>query len=302
MSRMHQLVLRTCLGIGVLLIMASLHAQTSKDMPASIPVRCGNLAVRFEGAKFWTLNRIEYKGTLLCIDYPGSHYGSVVKFPGIGFIGTGHRENEDEKVLALRCFVDGEQVEAQAVAAQDAVKTFRIERETMIRDLLFTNAIEVRNDRIYESVALKSAKEVPVDLIYNFMHPWTTEARYFLAGTDDGDEQKGAFTDSKEYMVNAEMDWSAVYAPSLGKGIVSRLLAKPDAGGAETLLWDVPNRYRKFYLRSFATEYESIPAGFEGEYKLVTGFFEADKEGWEQAARELAEELQQEDKAEHDNR
>ena len=198
--------------------------------------------------------------------------------------------------------MDGRETTPQAVAELDRVKTFRMERETMIRDLSFTNAIEIRNDRIYETVALKSEKEVPVELVYNFMHPWTVTAAHFLAGTDKGEEQKGTFTDSKEYVVEAEMDWSAVYDPSSGNGVVSRLLAKPDVGGAEMLLWDVPNRYRKFYLRSFATEGEPIPAGFEGEYQLVTGFFEADKEDWEQAARELAEDLQQEDKAEHDNR
>ena len=64
--------------------------------PAEITADVGDLQVRFESRSFWTLYRIDYKGTRLCMDRWGSHYGSVVSFPGVGFIGSGHTENEDE--------------------------------------------------------------------------------------------------------------------------------------------------------------------------------------------------------------
>jgi len=298
MLRIRQYGLGTFVGIGILFVMAISPVYADAEIPASIAVRCGNLLVRFDGAKFWTLNRIEYKGTLLGLDYPGSHYGSVVNFPGVGFIGSGHRENEDEKVIALRCFVDGRPAAPEAVPGNDPVKTFRMGRETAIRDLSFVNTVELRDDRIYETVELKSEKEQPVSFIYNFMHPWTLSATSFLAGTDEGKELKGAFTGSEKFVVEEPMDWIAVYDPSSGKGGVSRLLAKPQVGGAEMLLWDVGRLYRKFYLRSFSTEGQPIPAGFRGEYKLVTGFFEAGEEGWEQSARKLADDLREEKKAE----
>ena len=69
--------------------------------PRQFTAVVGDIEVRFEDRSFWTLYRIDYKGTRLCLDRWGSHYGSVASFPGVGFIGSGHSENEDEQVLSL---------------------------------------------------------------------------------------------------------------------------------------------------------------------------------------------------------
>ena len=292
------------------------------DRPRSVTARCGDVLVRINGQKLWTLGRIEYKGTLLCVDRGGSQYGTVVSYPGVGWIGTGHRENEDEDVRDLRFFVDGNAV-GNALrgvpvsarshgtahgAAQRPLptrkrpitkgdtwkldgKTFRMVRLSRIREFRFENTIEVRDNRIHETVVMQSEKQKSVGLIYQFMHPWTPTMTEFIAGGDGKDEIAKKLGGPKGFPLEHEMDWVAVYDAPTGRGIVSRLLERPKEGGAEMLLWDVNKVYRKFYLRTFVKKNGPVPAGFKGTYRLVTAFLEADAATWQNAARRLAAEL-----------
>jgi hypothetical protein len=52
---------------------------------------------------------------------------------------------------------------------------------------------------------------------------------------------------------------------------------------------NAPTVYRKYYVRSFVNQ--TVPAGFNGTYKMVTGFFEATPDSWQGVARELASDL-----------
>jgi hypothetical protein len=55
------------------------------------------------------------------------------------------------------------------------------------------------------------------------------------------------------------------------------------------MIWNVPGSYRKFYLKCF--ENATVPLGFKGTWRMVTAFGSSDAEGWESAARKLANEL-----------
>ena len=87
------------------------------------------------------------------------------------------------------------------------------------------------------------------------------------------------------------MDWIAVYDAPSGRGIVSRILQAPDIGGADALVVDAPNIYRKCYLMCF--DNQTMPAGFNGKYRMVTAFYEAAPSNWLGTARTLAKVLEQ---------
>jgi hypothetical protein len=55
------------------------------------------------------------------------------------------------------------------------------------------------------------------------------------------------------------------------------------------MIWNVPSSYRKFYLKCFTNA--TVPAGFEGTWRMVTAFGASDAAGWEKAARELVQAL-----------
>jgi hypothetical protein len=283
--------------------------------PVALKIGCGDVLLRIDGPLKWTINRIEYKGTPLAIE--NSAYGTVFLFPGIGFIGSGHlldHKDGAEDVLGIEMYLDNKKLSWPAEKTFSSKqlqfylepnrplpqpvelvkgKQFSQHKLSRILDCNLDCIIKLRDNRLYEETTFSAQKQVPLDLVYNFMHAWIDTATAFLSGKDAGDEVAGDLKDSKEVTnvqyINKEMDWMAVYDGPSGKGAVSRLLAKPQLGGAVMFIRNCPKIYRKFYLMSFTKE--TVPAGFTGTYRMVTTFFEAPSDKWQDSARKLAKEL-----------
>ncbi len=86
-----------------------------------------------------------------------------------------------------------------------------------------------------------------------------------------------------------KVDWVAVREPK-ERAICG--LAPPRGSRKRAKRLDDLERarhYRKFYLKCF--DNDTVPAGFTGTWKMVTGFGTAGAGEWEPAARALAEEL-----------
>jgi len=257
--------------------------------PATVTAVCDEVLIRIDGPRAWTMSRIEYKGTILAIEE--SAYGTVFHLPEVGHIGSAHREVETEDVQVLEFFLDGKKISEPPAEVQGS--EFKIFKKSQIRDLTFESVVRLEKNRIYETVFLSATKDVPLTYLYNFMHPWIATTTAFLSAKSDGTEIAGDLKDGQEYnrkfYICQEVEWMAIYDAATGKGAVSRLLEKPPIGGAETRLWNCVGVYRKFYLRSF--ESQTVPAHFRGTYRMVTGFFEANKQQWPEAARKLAREI-----------
>lgn len=224
-----------------------------------------------------------------------SAYGTVFSFPEVGFIGTNHLENEPEPLTSLAFFLDGK--ELAEPAAELRGDSFRFVRESKIRDFDLRCVLEIRNNRLFETTTVRTAREVPLKLVYHFMHAWTPTVDAYLAGSEASQEEpfSGAFLDTPEearkFHVSERVDWIAVREPGSGQFAVSRLLQAPDLGGNVSMIWNVPGTYRKFYLKCF--DGETVPAGFEGTWKMVTGFGDggSEPEEWKPRAVALAKKL-----------
>lgn len=255
------------------------------DWPKEIVATVGDLGVRFESRSFWTLYRIDYRGTRLCLDRFGSHYGSVVHFPGVGFIGSGHTENEDEQILDLKLFVDGQPVERPAVTVE--CKDLRLTKRSRIRALVLDSDLQVGDNRIIEDVRLRADEATPVSLIYHFMHPWTNTATEYCAELLDGSRVEGLFDGDQKQKINQATRWSAIYDGPSGKGAVTYVLLVPEDGAWRTRYWDISDRYRKHYFATFLGQ--TVPAGKEFHYRVVTVPFEAPADRWKAEAARMAE-------------
>lgn len=275
--------------LGMLLAAAAVGvpataAVNAAGWPTEIIADVGELQIRFESRSFWTLYRVDYQGARLGLDRFGSHYGSVVRFPGIGFIGSGHTENEDEQVLSLALRVDGKPV-AQPQARYHC-REIELRKHSRIRNLLLTTEVRVAADQIVEEVLLEAEKDTPVELIYHFMHPWTQTATEYLAELTDGARVAGAFNGDRRQKIDRPTRWSAVYDAPSGKGIVTGVLAAPEGHPWRTRYWDVPDVYRKHYFTTFLNE--TVPAGKKLRYRVVTAPFAAAPEAWKAAAERVA--------------
>ena len=288
-------------GLCVTLVAACTTVASAADKvekpvgePKSVLVECGDVTVRFDARKFWTMNRVDYKGDRLCRDAKGSHYGTVISIKGIGYVGTGHRENEDERMLQLEFWKDGEKLPQLEGPQAFKAGVFRVVRHSFIKDFETFNDIIVRDNVIDEKVRILCHKPTKIGWIYNYMHPWTVDFKEYLAPPDAGQqaERTGVFglvAERNHWTVLHGASWVALYNPVHKKGIVSMLLQKPEKETSSLELRDVKKVYRKFYLRCLRGR--TVPAGFDGSWRMVTGFFEAEQEKWHSHARNRADEL-----------
>lgn len=260
----------------------------------TIEVRCGEVGLLLRRASQWTPGRIDFRGAPMTTER--SAYGTVLSFPEIGFIGTAHLESEPEPLASLSFQLDGSPLAEPG--PELAGERFRFVRESTIRDFRLRCEIELANGRVLETTTLRAEKDSPLKLLYHFMHAWTPTVDAYLAGRDDSPEEldRGTFADTEEearkFHVRRRVDWIAVRDPASGQFAVSRLLAAPEQGGHVSMIWNVPGTYRKYYLKCF--DNETVPAGFEGTWRMVTGFGKAPADAWEKAAQELARSLAQE--------
>lgn len=268
----------------------NMDANLEKSVgPASVKIKSGNVLIRIDGPKMWTISRIEYKDTLLGVE--DSAYGTVFKFTDIGFIGTGHfldRPDGKENVKQLDFYIDGKKIENPP--EQLIAKNFKLHKQSTILDCNLDSTVELHHNFIYETAIINTAKKVPLDVMYNFMHAWIPTASDILAHSTTGQELKEKFDDvTRKEFVLKDLEWAAVYDVNSGKGAVSFILSKPQTGGGDLLIVSASKVYRKYYLMSFANQ--SIPPEFVGTYKMVTAFFEAPKDKWADMVRRVAEKL-----------
>lgn len=272
---------------GLVLAKTPFKPNLGPDLP-TITVTCGEVTLLLRQASQWTPGRLDFRGQPMTTER--SAYGTVFSFPGVGFIGTGHLENEPEVLTSLTFILDGQSVTPTAAMRGDR---FRLERKSRIRNFDLTCVIEIHDNRLYETTTVHTEQEQPLKLVYHFMHAWVPTVSAYLAGTGDAVTTPEALTDAQEVArkmyINEKVDWISVYEPKSQQYGVSRLLEAPEKGEHISKIWNVPGTYRKYYLTCFSDD--SVPAGFTGTWKMITSFGATAEAQWPSAAAKLAGEL-----------
>lgn len=267
--------------IGLVAMIAAVSAAgggVDSGFPRSVTVECGDLSVRFESRSFWTLYRVDYRGRRLGLDRFGSHYGNVFHFPGIGFIGSGHTENENEELLELSLFLDGKAVtnpEPEMRASQ-----VKLVRKSRIRGLVVDSVIEIDGRRITEHTSVEAQKETKLSYAYFSMYPWSTEFTDY-AVLDPGGVQ-GEFTDSRNFLVRSAAKRVALYSRPLGCGVLTEIRSEENVAPRQEDYWDYPDRYRKHYSRVLIGR--TLKPGERAEMTLRVTPFEAAADKWKEVA------------------
>ncbi|TWT61753.1 hypothetical protein Pan54_24900 [Rubinisphaera italica] len=260
------------------------------DLP-SITVECGEVTILLRQSTQWTPGRIDFRGTPMTTER--SAYGTVFRYPEIGFIGTAHLENEPEDLQSLSFFLDGKELTTPEAKLKG--ESFRFVRESKIRGFLLTNIIEIKGNCLYETTTIKTNVETPLSLVYHFMHAWTPTVSELIAGNDDqpdDDIYQPLLDDdnvSRLFYINRAVDWLSVYEPNSGQFAVSRILEVPEETESISTIWNVPNTYRKYYLRVFQNQ--TVPKDFNGTWKMVTAFGCETSDKWQPAAKVLVKKL-----------
>lgn len=251
--------------------------------PRSIAAKVGDLGIRLESRSFWTLYRIDYLGKRIGEDVYGSHYGHVFNFKGVGFIGSGHVENEEEQMLELKLEIDGVPV-TEVRADYPAAKSLTLTRRAKVRTLEVSSVLKIADNRIDEAVEVTALADTELNYGYICMYPWVTGFSDY-AVLDDKSDIRGKFTDSKKFLIDRPVTKVAIYNAELGIGVETTVMEAVNAEPRAERYWDVPGRYRKHY--GAVALNRMLKAGEKLRYRTVTTPFQAGADDWIDTARGL---------------
>lgn len=255
--------------------------EPGRNWPKSLTVDFGELVVRLESRSCWTLYGIEFQGKKLGVEQYGNHYGNVFKFKNYGFVGSGHVENEAEKLLELELVIDGIRVETPP--ANIPARTLKLTRKSMVRGIEVDSIIEIDGRRIVEQAAITVRREEKLEYAYFCMYPWSTDFSDYAVLDSTG--ETGQFTDSKKFMVGRDAPAVAIYSRSLERGVLTEINFKENLQPNREDYWDIPGRYRKHYSRVLINR--QLEAGECAVLKLTLTPFAAPADGWLAAAKKL---------------
>jgi hypothetical protein len=274
--------------IAFIIASTSISIAYGKDSnyPKQLYISCGKLDVHLDASKFWNINGVKYDNLPVSVDLKGAHWGTVFKFPEIGFIGSGHTENETEKSVRIKIYADGKYIPPEEAAKTEKINCseFKMLKEAQVKDIVFKYSLILKDNNIFETCNIKALKKTPLALMYNFMHPWSEKMTDYYVQTSDNKSKQGAFKTDNTFSYTGKFTWVSLYNKGNNAGIVS----KAEAEDSVLFLWD-RKQYKKCYLCSFKEK--DLPAEQDISYKMTTAFFISSPEEWLETAKDCAKNL-----------
>ena len=265
------------------------------ERPESLTVIVGDLLIRIDGSKMWTLSGIDYQKNVIAVQ--DSAYGSILTIRGVGTLGSAHfldipnkpGEVEKENVTHVQFFVDDQLVKNISPTLNVTGNSFRMERRSAIRSVNIESSLSLRDGVLMESARMRTDAAVDLRIAAGIMYAWTPAASVYLYGDDKGILNRGTFLNEPAKPTEGgdkSARWMAVYDPHSGKGAVCYVVKQPSTADAWLEFTDAPAVYRKLRLLGFPEKI--MPAGFDGTFQTATGFFSAVETEWEAAALQLS--------------
>jgi hypothetical protein len=264
-------------------------AVDRSSWPQSLTATVGDIAIRIDGPKLWTMSGITYQGNVMAVE--DSAYGTVLTIKNVGHLGTAHflevpskpGEVEKENVASLKFFVDEKPLARLQPTMKVAGESFRMERTSSIRGLNLKSSVDIRDGVLIETAHFNMVEPIDMVKAHPMMYAWTPKNALYAFGDDKGVQERGTFsTDGRKEKMVKNARWMAVFDPASGKGSVCYMLQRPPAAEDWFLVIDVPDIYRKVALYTLADRV--VPAGFEGTFQSAVGFFSATQSNWEAEA------------------
>jgi hypothetical protein len=275
-------------------------AQPTAPMPRpdKLTVTVGDVLIRIDGPKMWTLSGIDYQKFPIAVQE--SAYGSILNIRGVGALGSAHFLDvpgkpgavEKEHVSRVQFFIDDQPVTDITPTMNLAGTSFRMERESKIRAVDLTSSVTLRDDVLIDTVRMRTKEAVDLRLCGAMMYAWSPAMEKYLYGDDRGIQKRGEFLgDSAKAGEGNEKTsrWVAVYSPREQKGAVLYVTQSPMRAGVCLQSTDAPGVYRKVRLLSFLEQ--TMPAGFDGTFQTAVGFFTAAESDWETIAQRRVQQL-----------
>lgn len=247
----------------------------------------GPYKVEITGKNRFCIRKIVYDGSELGNDH--GFYGTILATAPAKFIGSGHKEGGEEKVVAFSVKVDGKPVKYES-GGEISGNLIEYSKISMLDNLkVFVSVVIDRNgirlDKHFEAVASQD-----IYSFYIFQFCFTEKSTEWMIGRPDGTTAAGVFNSDDGWHLRSERNllWFSQYVPSSRKGILGYFISYFPGQGSY-MLWD-KKVYHKFYFSAKLPK--SVEKGMQSRhYSLFLKGFGAEPAEWKNKSKAIAAEL-----------
>lgn len=242
------------------------------------------LSVTLAESEFWTIREMHAWNTLMVGAFGAN--GAVVNVQTNGaqlWIGTGHGL---ESISSFTIKANGKVVDLQpgmSVGAEEVEIIKHSNVGPLDQCAVFT--FPASGDRFVEDHSFVSNQELMgyMNFMYAFMHCNQNALTDWRAWLDTTTTEDGVcVADDSSYSLKKDIEAIAMYAPTLGKGVLYTYPERYEGDSSHNMIWDRVND-NKLYFRP-AVPRAGDPVGKTYRYLLTVIPFQATSESWKDTA------------------
>lgn len=251
-------------------------------------LKCGEYQVDITSECKYSIRNIRYNGYL--IGTPTGYYGTVINTGKGKYIGAGHTEGGEEKLLDIELTVDGKTFKPETGQLYEGDKII-LKRVSKLDNLKLTAIITLTSDGIKDQRQFEAEEDQKLSYLYLFMYCFTSKTTDWLAMLPDGKTISGKFKNDKKFLVREDVKWAAQFDDKANTGLLIFYPEVLKGKAHKTTFWDVPKAYHKFYLML------DVPPVIKKGYTsspmtvLIKGF-SGKKSGWHAEVEKIANQLE----------
>ena len=269
------------------MLCGSLMAAEVPAIDGCFTLKSGKYAVDISGKLHYCIYKINYDG--VDIGNNNGFYGTILCPASGKFIGAGHNEGGNEKVLSIKLVVDG----VEKTPGLDMVYSgdnIVFEDVSMLDNLKVFKTITITPSGIRIDKNFEVMEEQKIYSLYIFQYCFSENTREWMIGRPDGTGADGIFKSDDGWHLRSEKEllWFALYHSDSQKGILGYFISYFPKQG-QYMLWD-KKVYHKFYF--WAALPPVIPKGEKSrKYSMFLRGINAGPEVWKADAQRIAGEL-----------
>jgi hypothetical protein len=267
----------------LVLLLIALATSAWAALEGEVTVRSADVTATLTAKAGWTITALDYAGTRLIV--PAGGQGAVALARNGDWAGSAMKGGE--VVSDFAATVDGAPADLSASRALSGRKIVLTKTSTF-GGLAHTATTTFEDGTIYQTHSFRATADLDLADFYPFIYSCAPTMTDWLAGMPGGARVEGAFTTSKQQLLNRKALWVAEYNTTAGKGLVFHFVTPLAGGDAAVRLWDQAD-YRKFFFEPVRGK---IPAGTAMSFTLVMRPFTAAADAWKQQAADVAQDLQ----------
>lgn len=218
---------------------------TSITLHADVVLKSGDYRAVYQSRINYAVNEIFYGDTVLCNSM--GYNGSILAPDPGKFIGAGHKEGGQEKLVALQLVVDGKLI-AEPCGEYTGEK-LEFKRVTRLDNVELTNLVRLSPAGYETEVQFRVMADQKIASFYIHQYCWSEKLTAFIAAMSDGSMRIHEFKSTNGWFLHNERShtgWFALYNPESRTGVVCGYPAATTQAG-HSRFWDRVNTHKLYF-------------------------------------------------------